>query len=266
MDKAGFSEKPQSTEISSGEDIPAALRDTPIATTQARRSKPLLLIGGLVGVGILALSAGIFFGTATAPKVATAPSNTTQTPNNVTSNTPNPRSDQLLGHLTYPEAPLSELAPISTDRRIQMRSTAAKQFKAMVAAARANGVSLAPISGFRSIKDQEQLFFDVKSARNQTASERAAVSAPPGYSEHHTGYAVDIGDGTVPATNLNPNFDKTKAYEWVNTNAARFSFEMSFPKDNPQGVSYEPWHWRYVGDTPSLETFYRAKNLKPQLK
>jgi len=41
---------------------------------------------------------------------------------------------------------------------------------------------------------------------------------------------------------------------------------MSFPKDNPQGVSYEPWHWRYVGDTASLETFYRAKNLKPQLK
>jgi len=265
LDKAGFSEKPQSTEISSGEDIPAALRDTPIATTQARRLKPLLLIGGLVGVGILALSAGIFYGTATAP-IATVPSNTTQISNNVTPNTSNTRSDQLLGHLTYPEAPLSELSPISTDRRIQMRGAAAKQFKAMVVAARANGVSLTPISGFRSVKDQEQLFFDVKSARNQSAAQRAAVSAPPGYSEHHTGYAVDIGDGTVPATDLNPNFDKTQAYEWLNTNAARFSFEMSFPKDNPQGVSYEPWHWRYVGDTASLETFYRAKNLKPQLK
>jgi D-alanyl-D-alanine carboxypeptidase len=36
---------------------------------------------------------------------------------------------------------------------------------------------------------------------------------------------------------------------------------MSFPKDNPQGVSYEPWHWRFVGDRQSLETFYKAKNL-----
>ena len=41
------------------------------------------------------------------------------------------------------------------------------------------------------------------------------------------------------------------------------SFEISFPKDNVQGVSYEPWHWRFVGDTDSLETFYKANNIKP---
>ncbi len=74
---------------------------------------------------------------------------------------------------------------------------------------------------------------------------------------------MDIGDGTAPATNLNENFENTKAFQWLQTNAARFGFEMSFPKDNSQGVSYEPWHWRFVGDRDSLETFYRAKNVKP---
>ncbi|NEQ19342.1 MAG: D-alanyl-D-alanine carboxypeptidase family protein, partial [Microcoleus sp. SIO2G3] len=147
--------------------------------------------------------------------------------------------------------------------QIRMRKTAAQQYLAMAQAARSEGVILVPISGFRSVKDQEQLFFGVKSQRNQSAAERAAVSAPPGYSEHHTGYAVDIGDAAVPATNVNPNFEKTKAFQWLQANAARFSFELSFPKDNPQGVSYEPWHWRYVGDRSSLETFYKAKNFKP---
>lgn len=133
----------------------------------------------------------------------------------------------------------------------------------MVQAARAVGVILVPISGFRSVQQQQHVYFDIQAQRGQTVKQRAEVSAPPGYSEHHTGYAVDIGDGTTPATNLSPNFEKTRAFRWLNANAARFHFEMSFPKDNLQGVSYEPWHWRFVGDRHSLETFYKAKNLNP---
>ncbi|MCC5626638.1 D-alanyl-D-alanine carboxypeptidase family protein, partial [Nostoc sp. CHAB 5715] len=149
------------------------------------------------------------------------------------------------------------------NRDIRMRKAAAQKFQEMVAAARSAGVILVPISGFRSVKYQEQLFFAVGAQRNQTPAERAALSAPPGHSEHHTGYAVDVGDGTVPATNLQTNFDNTKAYRWLQANAPRFGFEMSFPKDNVQGVSYEPWHWRFVGDRNSLEMFYKARNLKP---
>jgi len=68
-------------------------------------------------------------------------------------------------------------------------------------------VVLGPISGFRSAKSQDHFFFDIKAARGQGATKRAAVSAP-GYSEHHTGYAVDIGGR--PATNLNTTFEKTR--------------------------------------------------------
>jgi zinc D-Ala-D-Ala carboxypeptidase len=132
----------------------------------------------------------------------------------------------------------------------------------MVAAARSSGVNITIISAFRSVEDQKRLFFGVGAARGQQPTKRAEVSAPPKYSEHHTGYAIDIGDSSVPATNLNQNFDTTPAYKWLKANAATYGFELSFPKDNIQKVSYEPWHWRFVGDINSLETFYKAHNLQ----
>jgi D-alanyl-D-alanine carboxypeptidase len=173
--------------------------------------------------------------------------------------------ENILGHLPYPEAPLPELKPISYDGKILLRNKAAEKFKAMQADARRNGVILVPISGFRSVAEQEYLFFGIKEERQQVVSKRAEVSAPPGYSEHHTGYAVDIGDGNMPATNLSPRFEQTPAYQWLTKNAAKYSFELSFTLDNLQGISYEPWHWRYIGDTDSLETFYKARNLTTDL-
>lgn len=260
MDK-GRSKKPKKIPARI-DDIPEALRDSYYVKPR-RRFRFVAIAFGLLGLGVLGLGAIIWSLTATPPKT------TNNTPTIASSPTPtpteaNPNSETLLGHFAYAEAPLDQLQPIASDRRLKLRKSAAQQFKAMVAAARASGVLLVPISGFRSIKDQQHVFFDVKAERGQTATKRAEVSAPPGYSEHHTGYAVDIGDGRAPATNLNTKFDKTQAYRWLAANAARYSFEMSFPKNNPQGVSYEPWHWRYVGDRQSLETFYKSKSLKLQ--
>ncbi|MBH8551822.1 D-alanyl-D-alanine carboxypeptidase family protein [Nostocaceae cyanobacterium CENA357] len=269
MNKVGFSGQPQNSSSSPGDEIPVALRDTPDTASKIRLQPLVLLVGGLAGFVVLAVVSGFLF-------FAIAPKKTTDSPTSLTpsatvptlkpSNSANPpgnKDDVILGHLAYPEAPESELAPITADGRIKMRKTAAEKFRAMVQTARSAGVILIPISGFRSVKDQEPLFFGIGQERNQTPAERAAVSAPPGHSEHHTGYAVDIGDGAVPATNLQTNFDNTKAYRWLQTNAARFGFELSFPQNNAQGVSYEPWHWRYVGDRDSLEMFYKAKNLQP---
>ena len=56
---------------------------------------------------------------------------------------------------------------------------------------------LLPISGFRSIEYQEKIFFNLKAERKQTAYDRALVSAPPGHSEHHTGYAIDISTPSI---------------------------------------------------------------------
>ncbi|WP_156815650.1 D-alanyl-D-alanine carboxypeptidase family protein [Pseudanabaena sp. PCC 6802] len=169
-------------------------------------------------------------------------------------------SEQIFGHLAYAETPLSSLRVISRASdgyEIRLKEPAAKAFLQMAAVARTNGIELVPISGFRTVDEQKKLFFDISKQRNQTPAQRAMVSAPPGYSEHHTGYAIDIGDGSAPSSNLSPDFDKTEAFRWLESNAAQFGFELSFPKNNPQGVSYEPWHWRYVGDSESLATFYK---------
>ena len=178
--------------------------------------------------------------------------------------TPNQPAPPLLGHFPYAEAPASSLQAIVSDGSIKLRQPAAAQFLAMVKAANAQGVPIRPISGFRSVAEQERVFFDIKAERGQPVRQRASVSAPPGHSEHHTGYAIDIGDGTRPATDLQVSFETTAAFRWLQQNAARFGFEMSFPRSSPQTVSYEPWHWRFVGDRHSLETFYRARTAHPK--
>lgn len=163
----------------------------------------------------------------------------------------------LLGHRAYAEAPADDLVPLAMNREIRLRTSAAKQFEAMVQAAQQDGAKIIPLSGYRSQSDQEAIFFGVRAARGQDAQTRAEVSAPPGYSEHHTGYAIDIGDATQTSTHLDQSFEDTPAYRWMDENANRYGFELSFPRDNPQGVAFEPWHWRFTGDRDSLETFYQ---------
>lgn len=163
---------------------------------------------------------------------------------------------RILGHMKVEEAPEWDLVSVGKTpwgTTQELRTDAAQSFLDMQAAARREGIHLVPISGFRSIKDQEGVFFDIKGERRQTASERALVSAPPGYSEHHTGYALDIG--TKPFTGLTEEFENTAAYAWLEENAMRWHFELSFPRDNPDGIMYEPWHWRWVGNIHALETF-----------
>lgn len=172
-----------------------------------------------------------------------------------------PEKDDLLGHLPYQDANSADLVAITNDGRIKLHQAAATKFLRMQADAKAAGINLVILSGFRDQELQNHLFFAVKEQRVQATEKRAEVSAPPGYSEHHTGYALDFGDGQKPATNLEVEFEQTSAFRWLQKNAAKYSFELSFPRDNPQGISYEPWHWRFVGDRTSLETFYKARNF-----
>ncbi len=254
----------KSANLDKAEDIPAALRDgrsakveTPAGAVTPKRSLPLGAIA--IGGGLL-LAGGAAIVYATLPHGN--PPATTNPPDPNATSTPTataPTADNVLNHLPYSEAPDTELVSIGDGYRL--RTAAAAKFQAMVAAARSRGINITTISAFRSVEDQKRLFFGVGADRGQKPIERAEVSAPPKYSEHHTGYAVDIGDSSVPTTNLNQNFDTTPAFKWLKANAAKYGFELSFPKGNIQKVSYEPWHWRFVGDINSLETFYKARNL-----
>jgi zinc D-Ala-D-Ala carboxypeptidase len=237
------------------EDIPVAHRDryTPEGTTlshlRVQRKSLTRWLYFLIGIAstIALITIGtIVFSRSKKPEVTI---------------TATPTTDTILGHFHYEEAPTAELREIGGG--LKLRKTAATKFQAMIAAAKAAGVNINTISAFRSVADQQKLFFDVKAQRAQVTAKRAEVSAPPKYSEHHTGYAVDLGDANATGTNLKTDFETTKAFKWLKANAPRYNFEMSFPKGNSQGVSYEPWHWRYEGDIDSLETFYQAKKLAP---
>ncbi|NJO39159.1 MAG: D-alanyl-D-alanine carboxypeptidase family protein [Cyanobacteria bacterium CRU_2_1] len=269
------------------DDIPEAVRESAETESKPWRTQKLLW-WGVGGVGTIALvSIPLIFFFQAQSSTSSAPSNSKTAsiersaspvapaisePYELNDPQRSPPGEEalsskdpaLLGHFPYEEAPLEELMPIAPDGSITLRRTAAEKFLAMLEAAKADGVIITPLSGFRSVAEQEQVFFEVKAERGQNTTQRAEVSAPPGYSEHHTGYAIDVGDGYFPDTNLQPSFERTRTFQWLQQNAAFYSFEMSFPQGNAQGVNYEPWHWRYVGDRTSLETFYRAKNLNPQ--
>lgn len=169
--------------------------------------------------------------------------------------TPTP-SSTLYGHLAYAEAPNQDLVAVGNGEKL--RQGAAVQFQAMVNAAAADGVQLVPLSGFRSREAQHYVFYAIADQRGQTLQQRARYAAPPGHSEHHTGYAIDIGDGAAPIHDLRVSFENTPAFHWLTANAATFGFELSFPENHPS-VNYEPWHWRWVGDAESRQLFHQSR-------
>ena len=160
--------------------------------------------------------------------------------------------NRILGHLPYEEIPKEKLVLIEPNIRvhIDMRDSLLK----MRDEAKKDGIYLVFLSGYRSINLQNEIFYSLKSIRNQEAAERARVSAPPGYSEHSTGFAIDIGDANQRETDFETEFENTDAFKWLIKNAAKFHFKLSFTKDNKY-IDYEPWHWRYEGSIEALKVF-----------
>ena len=164
----------------------------------------------------------------------------------------NLKKQRILGHLPYNEVPKNKLVLIepNIEVHVDMRDSLLN----MREEARKDGIYLVFLSGYRSINLQNDIFYSLKSLRNQEAAERARVSAPPGYSEHSTGFAIDIGDATQRETDFETEFENTDAFRWLKKNAARFHFKLSFEKNNKY-IDYEPWHWRYEGSIEALKVF-----------
>ena len=109
-------------------------------------------------------------------------------------------------------------------------------------AAQDEGITLLLVSAFRSIDYQCELIA-AKLERGQKLSDILSVNAIPGFSEHHTGRALDIN--TPDCEPLSEAFEETPAFIWLEANASRYEFGLSFPRDNECGISYEPWHWAW---------------------
>ena len=169
-------------------------------------------------------------------------------------------SNTRYGHYPYAEAYRENLtvAGYYGSRPEQLHKDAAQAFKQMQAAAAQDSVQLMAVSGFRDVGIQSELF-SAQTARQGSPELAARLSAPPGHSEHHTGFAIDVGDEGYPDTDIEVSFEQTPAFRWMAQNAASYGFELSFPRGNNQGVSYEPWHWRFVGNTTAQQIFAQAR-------
>jgi zinc D-Ala-D-Ala carboxypeptidase len=126
------------------------------------------------------------------------------------------------------------------EQRLERR--AASQWQAMLATADKDRVVMVVISGFRSFDYQRKLV-ERKLAAGLAVEQIICVSALPGFSEHHTGRAIDIGAPGCPP--LTEAFEQTLAFDWLTRRGQDFGFRMTYPRGNQFGVIYEPWHWVY---------------------
>jgi D-alanyl-D-alanine carboxypeptidase len=178
---------------------------------------------------------------------------------------------RLLNHLPYQTASRSGLVrPRGLPGQCQgLQPAMQADLSALLARAHADpeiGNAIIAMSCFRSTSYQAGLFC----RHNGTILTKAYQVAPPGYSEHSTGFAIDFGDRRGGACNLEICFANTRVGRWLIRNAPDFGFEMSFPLGNAQGVSYEPWHWRWVGrgdaaSMPARTLFAAARERFPVL-
>ena len=135
---------------------------------------------------------------------------------------------------------LTDVGPNLVGRMQRLTPRAAAAWQEMVDAAGRDGVRLMIVSGFRSFDYQAELIRN-KLVAGQAIDEILRVNAAPGFSQHHAGTAVDVATpGSRPLTD---EFEGTEAFVWLTENAGAFGFTMSYPRDNPDGFIYEPWHW-----------------------
>lgn len=132
-----------------------------------------------------------------------------------------------------------------------IRSVAAKALKKMQSAARKDGIQLSLLSGYRSYSYQRTLYNGFVARDGKRAAD--LYSARPGYSEHQTGLAIDLG-GTG-GCGLGTCFGTTAAGKWLAKNAPKYGFILRYPKGKTHitGYAYEPWHFRYVGTKVSKD-------------
>lgn len=135
---------------------------------------------------------------------------------------------------------------------------AADSLEKMLADAEKAGCKMYLVSGYRSVSRQKALFerktnyyIDQGLAREKAEQEAAKWVARPGTSEHNLGLAADIvsSDWYSGHNDLTADFEQTQHFKWLKANCAEYGFVIRYPEDKQDitGITYEPWHYRYVG-------------------
>ncbi len=160
-----------------------------------------------------------------------------------------------------------ELSAAVEGSSVQLDERVAPHYAAMYAAAKADGCTLTPYSGYRSYTRQKENFNrKVEYYQGQGFSEADAKLKtqerilPAGHSEHNMGFAMDVVSASA-------DFVSTKEYSWLLAHAHEYGFILRYPEDKTAvtGVMYEPWHWRYVGEKAAKEMHGSGQCLEEYL-
>ena len=148
-----------------------------------------------------------------------------------------------------PEGYAPELAAAVEGSDVQLDARVAPAYQKMYEAAKADGCTLTPYSGYRTYDRQEDNY-----------NRRVEYYVGQGFSEHNMGFAMDIGSASA-------DFVSTKEFSWLCEHAYEYGFILRYPENKTAvtGVMYEPWHWRYVGEKAAKEIYESGQCLEEYL-
>lgn len=179
----------------------------------------------------------------------------TKTPEKTTEPEEQPDENGYYPNQTMPTEPTYIDGILLANKKYPLPSTFAPEespearqaLNTMIAEAKKQGFNLVAFSGYRSYDYQTTLYNNYVKRDGQAAADR--YSARPGFSEHQTGLAFDIGEVGKEDLWLTEEFGETPAGQWLFDNAAQFGFILRFPenKEHITGYMYESWHYRFVG-------------------
>ncbi len=205
-------------------------------------------------------------GTASAPHSQTTNKSSQSTAFDKTArSTTDPASIWVVVNKQRPLNPLTYTPPDlnTVGNGQQLRSEAATALQQMIADAKAQGLIIKPLSGYRSYATQQAVYASEVRLYGQVKAD--TESAKPGYSEHQTGLAIDVGGG---GCGIEDCFGTTAEGKWLAANAYKYGFIVRYRADNQAITGYraEPWHIRYIGkdlseelnrtNTTTLEQFF----------
>ena len=150
--------------------------------------------------------------------------------------------DSITDDIFYESCSLVSIGKDIYGREQFLDSQAAKSFFEMKKAAKEDSIDLQFVSAFRSFDSQKKII-ERKLNRGSLINKILEENKLPGYSEHHTCKAIDFTSKKL--NTLSTQFENSKEFKWITENASTYNFYLSYPKDNEEGIMYEPWHWMF---------------------
>lgn len=224
----------------------------------------LMVLGFVLLIAGAIFGANIFIERHKDKELIPTSSTSTTTASESTSVTPEPSFDKTAYSNSDPESiwvvvnkirPLNpkDYAPsdlVSIGNGQKMRAEAANALDQLIDDAKSAGYTISPLSGYRSYSYQVTVYNREVSNYGQEVAD--TESARPGYSEHQTGFAVDVGGG---GCNIDSCFGDKPEGKWVAANAYKYGFLVRYTTDKQDITGYraEPWHIRYIGKALASE-------------